>query len=144
MFTSAARKDKTGHMNNSGANSNQICDVCGASAQQNNPQEWVFNCRFCGFEKLAGSETTRPNNELVYAPDVNESFKDKYNTLKKGESFELSVPVSRFYKKPAPLSDQTNFFKSKNIMFLIEQHGFQMASRKSRFSTELSLIIRKV
>lgn len=144
MFTPAVQKDKSEHMNNSDTNQAQICDVCGSSAQMIKPLNGIFNCRFCGFKKLVNSEASQPNDDLISAPDVNEFFKEKYSALKKGETFELSLPVSRFYKTPAPLPNQINFFKSKNIMFLLEQHGFQMVSRKSRFSTKLSLIIRKV
>jgi|GEM_PF-1550931 hypothetical protein len=144
MFTSVAQKDKTEPMNYSNIEAIQQCEVCGASAQQSTAQQSDFNCLFCGFKKLASSETDQPNDELIFAPDVNEFFKNKYSALNKGETFELSVPVSRFYKTPTPHPNQINFFKSKNIMFLIEQHGFQMVKRKSRFSTQLSLTIRRV
>ena len=75
---------------------------------------------------------------------ISQFFKDKYAELNHGETFILSLPVSGFYKKPVPKKGQVNFFKSKNIMFLLEQHGFQMVSRKSRFSSQLSMVVRKV
>ena len=117
------------------------CDVCGGVGDI---KTVYFRCNFCGFKKKMNQTHNPPNHELINVEDVNDYFKQKHKTLKRGETFELTVPVSRFYKDPRPQPDQINFFKSKNIMFLIEQHGFQFVSRKSRFSTTLSLIIRKV
>lgn len=120
------------------------CEVCGASASVLLIPYPEYKCRFCGFKKIFSKKNHYDNDDLCLAKDVNQYFKTKYNMMMGGETFELSVPVRRFYKEPAPTPDQVNFFKSKNIMFLLEQHGFQMVSRKSRFSTQLSLVVRKV
>ena len=120
---------------------NHHCDVCGAKASINGGRKI---CNFCKFEKIIDQETDKTNTTLIEADDINLFFKQKYSEMNHGETFELIVPVSRFYKKPKPIEGQINFFKSKNIMFLLEQHGFQMVSRVSRFSCSLSLIVRKV
>jgi len=117
------------------------CDVCGALTLVVQQRQV---CNFCKFEKSLFQNADEKNENLICAKDINDFFNSKYSKLNHGETFELSVPVIRFYKKPLPLAGQINFFKSKNIMFLLEQHGFQMVSRKSRFSCELSLVIRKV
>ncbi len=117
------------------------CDVCGGSTYRIKQR---FKCSFCGFEKQPEQVGLKNNQELIFASDINKYFRDKYNSLEKGETFDLKVSVSRFYRSPRPLPGQVNFFKSKNIMFLLEQNGFQFISRKSRFSTILDLIVRKV
>ena len=119
---------------------NFSCQVCGGKVELSQD---LMSCRFCGFKKiLAGGDTL--NQHLLSADDVNEYFKSTYNSLTRNETFELNVPVDRFYLIADHLDGQINFFKSKNIMFLLEQHGFQMVSRKSRFSGKLSLVVRKV
>ena len=128
-------------MNNSEKSHSEICDVCGGKPLIT---EHKMTCPFCGFKKLLNQIVSIDSDDLIFAIDVNKFFKNKYKTLKRGDTFGLCVPVSRFYMSPKPIPGQINFFTSKNIMFLIEQHGFQFVSRKSRFSTTLSLIIRKV
>jgi len=125
------------------ANTNK-CDVCGGTSAPHASAPAQFQCNFCGFKKYLTRQTDQANNDLIFANDINGYFSGKYKNLEKGQTFELSLPVSRFYKTPKPEPGQINFFKSKNIMFLLEQHGFQFVSRKSRFSTRLCLTIRKV
>lgn len=117
------------------------CDVCGALATLE-AQKKI--CRFCKFEKNIKKMTDDANENLIFARDINQYFKRKYAELNHGDTFKLNIPITRFYKKPIPQNGQVNFFRSKNIMFLLEQHGFQMVRRKSRFSCELSLVVRKV
>jgi len=117
------------------------CDVCGGSAIVVADR---ISCPFCEFEKMLDRECDQRNDNLIFANDINKFFKNKYSVLQKGETFELNVPVSRFYKSPKLVPGQINFFKSKNIMFLIEQHGFQFVRRESRFSTTLRLLVKKV
>ena len=124
--------------------SSDNCAVCGGTITSKLKQSVVLHCNFCGFEKIVGIVSTSNSDDLIYLDDVNQFFKNKYIKLNKGETFQFSVPVTRFYRRPKPMRGQINFFKSKNIMFLIEQHGFQMVSRKSRLSTQLTLIVRKV
>ena len=81
---------------------------------------------------------------LPFTTDIQSYFTTRYNSLNKDGVLYISVPVSRYYKTPKPLDHQINFFKSKNIMFLLEQNGFQMIWRQSRFSTQLCLIARKI
>lgn len=119
------------------------CQVCGAAIKIYNDRNF-YHCRFCGFEKNIDGQISHSNEDLLCADDINQYFCDKFNSMKPGQTFELSIPVKRFYKSPKAEPDQVNFFTSKNIMFLLEQHGFLMVSRKSRFSTELSLVVRKV
>ncbi len=119
------------------------CQVCGG-ANKNGDNSAFYRCYFCGFKKSSLANCRYNNDQLIYAEDVNQFFKDKYNNFGKGEIFTLSVPVRRFYKTPTPMPNQINFFTSKNIMFLLEQHGFQLVSRKSRFSVHLNLIVRRV
>ncbi|MDG1438473.1 MAG: hypothetical protein P8P98_05800 [Emcibacteraceae bacterium] len=119
----------------------ETCQVCGA---QNDVINHIIECRFCGFKKDLNLKGDAKNKDLLFAEDINSYFKNKYTETQRGKIFKLTLPVSRFYKEPTPKEGQVNFFKSKNIMFLLEQHGLQMVSRKSRFSTNLSLTIRKV
>lgn len=83
-------------------------------------------------------------NELMYEMDINKFFICRYKSLAQNGLLYLSLPVSRFYKKTNFANDQVNFFKSKNVMFLLERHGFRMVWRKSRFSKQLRLIARKI
>lgn len=117
------------------------CDVCGALAKISDHKKV---CGFCKFEKVLDQSTDQNNQNIIFADNINQFFKDKYAEMNHGETFILSLPVSRFYKKNVPEKGQVNFFKSKNIMFLLEQHGFQMVSRKSRLSSQLSMVVRKV
>ncbi len=120
------------------------CDVCGAAVAIQKKLCPEYNCRFCGFRKLLFESNQNNDGGLLFTKDINQFFKNKYTQMNRGETFELSIPVRRIYKRPKPVKGQINFFKSKNIMFLLEQHGFQMVSRKSRFSTHLQLVVRKV
>ncbi len=133
------------------------CPICGAkipgavSAQD-------FICPFCKFErrgdvgkKCSDLSQKAPNELFSEAPDMalpciedlNGYFHKKFQQLKPGELWELSTPVTRFYHKPAPLPGQINFFRAKNIMFLLEQHGFKMTWRKCRFSPVLRIVAKK-
>lgn len=125
-------------------NSIQFCDVCGATEKSLALKTSHFSCSFCGFEKDYAQKPSSNSDILIFSDDINSFFKEKFKTLNSGETFDLTLPVSRFYKSPKPIPGQVNFFKSKNIMFLLEQHGFQMVSRRSRFSTTLELVVRKV
>lgn len=117
------------------------CDVCGGNSNQIKQR---FKCSFCGFEKQLGQIGLKNNKELIFVSDINKYFRDKHNNLEKGDTFELVVSVSRFYRSPQPIPGQINFFKSKNIMFLLEQNGFQFINRRSRFSNTLNLTVRKI
>lgn len=124
--------------------SSRFCDVCGASTKSSEQKLSFYSCSFCGFKKDHSQEPSKNSNLLIFRDDINSYFQDKYQNLESGETFDFSVPVNRFYKSSKPLPGQVNFFKSKNIMFLLEQHGFQMVSRTSRFTTKLELTVRKV
>ncbi|MDG1707130.1 MAG: hypothetical protein P8H03_00120 [Emcibacteraceae bacterium] len=119
----------------------ETCQVCGA---KNDVINHIIECRFCRFKKDLSLKGDPINKDLLFAEDINIYFKNKYVEMQRGETFKLTLPVSRFYKEPTPEEGQVNFFKSKNIMFLLEQNGFHMVTRKSRFSTTLDLIVRKV
>lgn len=118
------------------------CQVCGATNKWRDKGSF-YKCQFCNFKKITAI-TTNNKEDLIYADNINQFFKDKYNSLNAKETFPLTVPVRRFYNNPTPKPGQINFFTSKNIMFLLEQHGFLMVSRTSRFSNQLSLTVRKV
>jgi DNA-directed RNA polymerase subunit RPC12/RpoP len=81
---------------------------------------------------------------LPFTTDIQSYFTSRYSSLNKEGLIYISLPVSRFYKNPKPLDHQLNVFKSKNIMFLLEQNGFQMVWRQSRFLSKLCLIARKI
>ncbi|VAX03750.1 hypothetical protein MNBD_ALPHA03-570 [hydrothermal vent metagenome] len=80
---------------------------------------------------------------LPFQDDLSGFFKEKFRQLKPGGMLYLSTPVTRIFQKNLPLPGQINFFKSKNVMFLLEQHGFKMAWRKNRFSRALKIIARR-
>jgi len=80
---------------------------------------------------------------LPFQDDLPGFFKEKFRQLNPGGMLYLSTPVTRVFQKNLPLPGQINFFKSKNIMFLLEQHGFKMAWRKNRFSSNLRIIARR-
>jgi hypothetical protein len=123
------------------SSSKQNCQVCGA---QNISNTTILKCHFCGFKKDTSPKGNTDNKNLLSAEDINVYFKMKHTETSRGQMFSLTIPVTRFYKTPIHIQDQVNFFKSKNIMFLLEQHGFQMVSRKSRFSTILNIMVRKI
>lgn len=131
-------------MNTDKENPKIKCEVCGALVSIVKKTCLEYHCPFCGFRKLLVDNNQDNNDDLLFAKDINQFFKTKYNHMGHGETFKITIPVRRIYKNPEPVNGQINFFISKNIMFLLEQHGFQMVSRKSRFSTQLQLIIRKV
>lgn len=83
-----------------------------------------------------------PQN-LPFESDLTDFFSQRFHQLKSGGLLFLSTPVERPFRSPAPLPGQINFFKAKNIMFLLEQRGFKMVWRRNRFSTELTIIARK-
>ncbi len=80
---------------------------------------------------------------LPFQDDLPGFFKEKFRQLKPGGMLYLSTPVTRIFQKNLPLPGQINFFKSKNVMFLLEQHGFKMAWRKNRVSQTLRIIARR-
>lgn len=80
---------------------------------------------------------------LPFQDDLPGFFKEKFRQLKPGGMLYLSTPVTRIFQRNLPLTGQINFFKSKNIMFLLEQHGFKMAWRKNRFAQTLKIIARR-
>ncbi len=80
---------------------------------------------------------------LPFQEDLAGFFMEKFRQLKPDGLLYLSTPVMWPFQKNAPLAGQVNFFRSRNIMFLLEQHGFKMAWRKNRFSTKLKIIARR-
>ena len=80
---------------------------------------------------------------LPFQEDLNQYFQEKYHQLVSGGLLYLSTPVKGYFQNPAPLPGQINFFRAKNIMFLLEQHGFKMAWRQNRFASTLKLIARR-
>lgn len=80
---------------------------------------------------------------LPFQEDLNAYLQEKFRQLAFGGLLYLSTPVKYFWQDPAPLPGQINFFKAKNIMFLLEQHGFKMAWRQNRFASILRIIARK-
>ncbi|PCI33814.1 MAG: hypothetical protein COB54_02105 [Alphaproteobacteria bacterium] len=80
---------------------------------------------------------------LPFQENLNQFFQEKYHQLVPGGLLYLSTPVKGYFRNPAPLPGQINFFKAKNIMFLLEQHGFKMAWRQNRFASTLKIIARR-
>lgn len=80
---------------------------------------------------------------LPFTENIPEYFSLKFRQLAPGGLLYLSVPVRRRLIKAAPLPGQINHFTSKNIMFLLEQHGFKLLWRKNRFARTLRIIARK-
>jgi len=83
------------------------------------------------------------DNILPFTTDINGYFRDRFDRLVKGGLLFLSTPVRQSLRTPPALIGQVNYFRSKNIMFLLEQHGFKMAWRQNRFSTTLRIIAQK-
>ena len=137
-----------------------ICPVCGAKIPDA-PSVQAYICPFCHFERRIAITDQQPpvedipkrvhkehvcelsNMTLPFQDDLNQYFRQKFQKLAPGETWYLSVPVKRVFQKAAPLSGQINFFTSKNIMFLLEQHGFKMTWRQNRFASILRIIARK-
>lgn len=133
------------------------CPICGAIVPNaQSAQDYI--CSFCKFERRTASgnrishvsqvDTNENISEisdmtLPYIEDLNGYFQEKFQQLNRNELWYLSTPVNRIYRKNAPLSGQINFFREKNIMFLLEQHGFKMTWRQNRFSSILRIIARK-
>ncbi len=133
------------------------CPICGAKIP-NIPSAQDFTCPFCKFERrtavgVRNESFSQPvpfeniseisDMTLPYIEDLNGYFQEKFAQLKTNNQWYLSTPVNRFYHKPTALPGQINFFNEKNIMFLLEQHGFKMSWRHNRFASILKLIVRK-
>lgn len=80
---------------------------------------------------------------LPFQENLAEYFSRKFRQLAPGGLLYLSTPVRRRFQGTYPLPGQINFFTSKNIMFLLEQHGFKLIWRKNRFAPILRIIVRK-
>ena len=80
---------------------------------------------------------------LPFQEDLNAYLQEKFRQLTPRGLLYLSTPVKLFWQDPSPLPGQINFFKAKNIMFLLEQHGFKMAWRQNRYAPILRIIARK-
>ena len=130
-----------------------LCPICGAKIIDHNGYD-DFTCSFCAFEQKTKSAPGNIPSEfhhdsipydcsLPFQKDLNTYFRDKFDQLKAGDLWYLSTPVTRPFQTTSPLVGQINFFHAKNIMFLLEQHGFKMAWRKNRFSTSLKIIARR-
>jgi len=77
---------------------------------------------------------------LPFQDNIAEYFSRKYHQLAPGGLLYLSLPVKRRLVKSPTLPGQINFFTSKNIMFLLEQHGFKLYWRRNRFTPVLRII----
>jgi len=80
---------------------------------------------------------------LPFVADLSVFLNRKFRQLAPGGLLYLSLPVERPLRAAVPLPGQINFFRPKNIMFLLEQRGFKMAWRKNRFSSTLRIIARR-
>ena len=133
-------------------NSSVTCPICGAKIT-NGRSSQEYKCFFCAFERrpapsIAAHQISHNDDSLFdlslpFQEDLNGYFREKFQQLKPDDLLHLSVPVKRPFHKCAPLTGQINFFHAKNIMFLLEQHGFKMIWRKNRFSSILKIIARK-
>ncbi len=130
-----------------------LCPICGAKII-NLGKANDFTCSFCAFERKTSTASNILPSEfhhdgtlydcsLAFQEDLNTYFKSKFDQLNAGDLWYLSTPVKRPFRTIPPLAGQINFFHAKNIMFLLEQHGFKMAWRKNRFSTSLKIIAQK-
>ncbi len=136
------------------------CPVCGAKIPDAlSVQDYI--CPFCHFERRAAITAQQSlaedipervqnnhvneisNMTLPFQDDLNQYFRQKFQKLAPGETWYISVPVKRPFQKTPPLPGQINYFTSKNIMFLLEQHGFKMTWRQNRFASTLRIIARK-
>ena len=77
---------------------------------------------------------------LPFQENIAEYFSRKYHQLAPGGLLYLSLPVKHRLVKSPTLPGQINFFTSKNIMFLLEQHGFKLHWRRNRFAPVLRII----
>lgn len=124
------------------------CPICGAKIPDI-MSEQAFSCHFCRFERRMAigvwqkSVSSIEDNSLPFQKNLNGYFSEKFQQLEPGELWHLSTPVKRPFQRVSALPGQINFFKAKNIMFLLEQHGFKMAWRKNRFSPTLRIIARR-
>jgi len=130
------------------------CPICGAKITRAR-SHGAYHCIFCGFECRAApilgatpvqryhSDGRAYDTSLPFQEDLALFFREKFNLLKPGDTLYLSTPVTRLWRKTSPLAQQINFFHAKNIMFLLEQHGFKMVWRENRFSTTLNIIARR-
>ncbi|MCK5424257.1 MAG: hypothetical protein KAI89_02715 [Emcibacter sp.] len=124
------------------------CPICGAKISKAVSAQ-DFTCPFCKFERRTAVGTRQENisntedTALPFQEDLHDYFHEKFHLMKPGETLHISTPVIRFLQKPVILPGQINFFRAKNIMFLLEQHGFKMAWRKNRFSSILNIIARR-
>ncbi|MBL4802032.1 MAG: hypothetical protein JKY45_09060 [Emcibacter sp.] len=80
---------------------------------------------------------------LPFQEDLNRDLQQKFSQLTSGGLLYLSTPITHYFRNPPPMPGQINFFRSKNIMFLLEQHGFKMTWRQNRFSSILRIVARK-
>ena len=130
-----------------------LCPICGATIIDIHGSDH-FTCSFCAFERRITSipndlssefhgDGTEYDCSLPFHKDLNAYFRDKFDQLNAGDLWYLSTPVKRPFQTPQVQNGQINFFRAKNIMFLLEQHGFKMAWRKNRFSTNLKIIARR-
>jgi hypothetical protein len=95
-------------------------------------------------KKLKDLELLYSDFMFPFEKDINGFFKDRFNSLKKGGFLILSVPVTGVFFKAVPLEGQINFFRSKNIMFLLERHGFKLIKRSMPWGSILYLIAQKM
>lgn len=79
---------------------------------------------------------------LPFERDLNGYFKDRARSLRPGGLLYISTPIRNLWGAEDTLPGQVNFFRSKNIMFLLERHGFKLDWRSRRFSKNLRLIAR--
>lgn len=79
---------------------------------------------------------------LPFERDVNDYFKSRARSLRPGGLLYLSTPIKNIWGQEHALPGQINFFRSKNIMFLLERHGFKLDWRSRRFCKKLRLIAR--
>lgn len=128
--------------------SSATCPVCGAKIP-NIMSAQNFICRFCRFERRPAT-SIRHNSipatddiSLPFQENLNDYFSEKFQQLEPGGLWHLSTPVKRPFQNAPPLPGQINFFRAKNIMFLLEQHGFKMVWRQNRFSSTLRITARK-
>lgn len=126
-----------------------ICPICGAKIP-NAGSAQDFICPFCKFERrpamgvrIKSISSPHEDMTLPFQEDLNHYFHEKFQQLAPGELWHLSIPVKRPFHKIAPLPGQINFFRAKNIMFLLEQHGFKMAWRQNRFASTLRIIAQR-
>ena len=95
-------------------------------------------------ENMQGLDYLYSDFMMPFEVDINLFLKNRFKSLNKGGVLCLTTPTSGYFFKSPLIQGQMNIFLPKNVMFLLEKHGFRLVDRSPKWQNILQITAQKM